>query len=348
MSSPYTIKHWINKGFTEEESKIEILKRRPSNVLYWINKGFTEEEAKIKVFNHQSMGGKSHKGNEEFRKKCNTTLEYWINKGFTEEEAKIKQKERQTTFTLQKCIETYGTEEGTRIWQQRQDKWQRTINSKSSEEQNRINKNKGMTLNDFIKKYGIDNGLVKYKDKCVNSSPSLETKIRKYGEVEGVKRYNEWYNNILKSKKYHLFSKESMKIFDPICLWLSDIGYEGKIYTALTEYNELKLFESKGKIKRCFFYDFALTHPRIIIEYNGEAFHPNPQWEQNIWNNWKQPYSNKTADDVFEYQENKIRIARDAKFKVLEIWSSTPISDNIEKCKEFIKNEINMFNKTSV
>ena len=31
---------------TEEESKNEVSKRRPSNKQYWINKGLTEEEAK--------------------------------------------------------------------------------------------------------------------------------------------------------------------------------------------------------------------------------------------------------------------------------------------------------------
>lgn len=56
-----------------------------------------------------------------------TTLEYWINKGFSEEDAKIKLKERQTTFTLDKCIEKYGQEEGTTIFKERQSKWQKSL-----------------------------------------------------------------------------------------------------------------------------------------------------------------------------------------------------------------------------
>ncbi len=56
-----------------------------------------------------------------------TTLEYWINKGFSEEDAKLKLKERQTTFTLDKCIEKYGQEEGTKVFKERQSKWQKSL-----------------------------------------------------------------------------------------------------------------------------------------------------------------------------------------------------------------------------
>ena len=40
-------------------------------------------------------------------------VKYWINKGYSEEEAKEKVSERQSTFTLEKCIAKYGEEEGT-------------------------------------------------------------------------------------------------------------------------------------------------------------------------------------------------------------------------------------------
>jgi hypothetical protein len=56
-----------------------------------------------------------------------TTLEYWMNKGFSEEDAKLKLKERQTTFTLDKCIEKYGEEEGINIFNDRQERWQNSL-----------------------------------------------------------------------------------------------------------------------------------------------------------------------------------------------------------------------------
>jgi very-short-patch-repair endonuclease len=52
-----------------------------------------------------------------------TTIEYFIQKGLSEEDARIKLKERQTTFSLEKCIVKYGESEGILKWTQRQEKW---------------------------------------------------------------------------------------------------------------------------------------------------------------------------------------------------------------------------------
>ena len=67
---------------------------------------------------------------------------YWINKGFTELEAIELVKERQSTFNLEKCIAKHGEIEGTKVFQARQDKWQKTLNDKSPEEKERILKAK--------------------------------------------------------------------------------------------------------------------------------------------------------------------------------------------------------------
>lgn len=69
-----------------------------------------------------------------------TTLSYYLKRGMTEEEAKEALAERQRTFNLEKCIERYGEEEGLRVWQERQDKWQDTLKAKPPEEIQRINK----------------------------------------------------------------------------------------------------------------------------------------------------------------------------------------------------------------
>lgn len=54
-------------------------------------------------------------------------IEYWTNRGFSEYEAKEKVKEKQTTFTLQKCIEKYGEEEGKKRFEERQKKWTKSL-----------------------------------------------------------------------------------------------------------------------------------------------------------------------------------------------------------------------------
>lgn len=78
---------------------------------------------------------------EETRSKNNnnnTTIDYYLNKGYTLRESYFLLKERQRTFTLEKCIKKYGQEEGTRIYKERQEKWMNTLNSKSPEEIERI------------------------------------------------------------------------------------------------------------------------------------------------------------------------------------------------------------------
>ena len=57
-------------------------------------------------------------------------VEYWIRKGFTEEDSIEKVKERQRTFSLKRCIEKYGEEEGLKVFEERQKKWSNKIEEK--------------------------------------------------------------------------------------------------------------------------------------------------------------------------------------------------------------------------
>lgn len=50
--------------------------------------------------------------------RLHTRKEYWMAKGFSEEDAIQMVSERQSTFTLEKCIEKHGKVEGTKVWQE--------------------------------------------------------------------------------------------------------------------------------------------------------------------------------------------------------------------------------------
>jgi hypothetical protein len=142
--SAYRIETWTKKGFTEEEAKFQIAIRRPSNILYWINKGFTEEEAALKLNGHQSLGGTSSAARplEEKRKTSKRCKEYWIERGFSEEESINKVSELQNTFSKESCIKKFGDDEGIKKFNERQEKWQNTLNSKTDEEKQIINNKK--------------------------------------------------------------------------------------------------------------------------------------------------------------------------------------------------------------
>ena len=58
-----------------------------------------------------------------------TTLEYYLNQGMNKDEAKLALRKRQTTFSLEKCIEKYGKEDGIKRFKERQEKWLNALNT---------------------------------------------------------------------------------------------------------------------------------------------------------------------------------------------------------------------------
>jgi Zn ribbon nucleic-acid-binding protein len=69
----------------------------------------------------------------------NTKIEYYVSRGMTEDDAKTALSSRQSTFSLETCMERHGEDEGRKLWHARQEKWQNTLKSKPIEEQLRIN-----------------------------------------------------------------------------------------------------------------------------------------------------------------------------------------------------------------
>lgn len=96
----------------------------------------TEEQRKSKSpFSKDFRKYKSEEDRNEFIKKIDydsrllpSNIQYWINKGFSKSESEEKVKERQNTFTIEKCIKKYGEVEGNRIFKERQDKWKEKLN----------------------------------------------------------------------------------------------------------------------------------------------------------------------------------------------------------------------------
>jgi hypothetical protein len=140
--SAFSVKYWIGRGLSEEDAKQKIKEMKPNLVEYWLSRGFSAEESKLKTELHLMNTERSFilKYGEEdgiklFREKkvkdgklhSPRSIEYWINKGFSIEESKIKVSESQNKFSLVKCIEKYGEEDGKKIFTERQKKWQESL-----------------------------------------------------------------------------------------------------------------------------------------------------------------------------------------------------------------------------
>lgn len=140
--SAFSVKYWIERGLSEEDSKKKIKEMKPNLIEYWLSRGFSNEESKLKTELHlmnterafiikygESDGVKlfREKKVKEGKLHSQRSIEYWINKGFSIEESKNKVSEGQNKFSLVKCVEKYGEEEGKKIFTDRQNKWQESL-----------------------------------------------------------------------------------------------------------------------------------------------------------------------------------------------------------------------------
>jgi hypothetical protein len=142
--SAFSVDFWIKRGLSEEKSKQKVKEMKPNLKEYWLSRGFSDEESKLKTELHLMNTERAfiakygeYEGIRLFREKKNKegriysqrSVEHWINKGFTLEEAKNKVSETQNKFSLSKCIEKYGEEEGKKKFTERQNKWQESLKS---------------------------------------------------------------------------------------------------------------------------------------------------------------------------------------------------------------------------
>lgn len=100
--------------------------------------GLSDEEkaARIKALSERAQASRDGRHNNA------TKIDYYLARGYSEQDAKKALRERQQTFTLEKCIARHGEDEGRRIYEDRQRRWQDTMKSKPVEEIERINKAK--------------------------------------------------------------------------------------------------------------------------------------------------------------------------------------------------------------
>ena len=273
--------------------------------------------------------GTKHHNKVTANRKINasTNIDYWIKQGLTEEEAKLALKERQTTFSLEKCIKKHGIDKGTKIFQERQDNWQNTLKSKSNEEIQEINSKKAVTLKNMIRKWGPELGLLKYESWYSSTGRTLENFQKSYGIDKGLAKYNEFREIFVKTHKSPV-SKESIKFFVKLYKWLRKNSYctRSDIYWGINGSKEYWLKSEEG-FK---FYDFTIKSLKIILEYNGTAFHAKLGNE-----NWRGAFGTPYIDSI-KNDEFKLRLAKSQGFKLFYIWSDENLENKLDEIKELV------------
>ena len=300
------IKYFIDSNFYHWRERVEKLElSRSSSQTYEIfqmrygscaDKFWRDYRKSIAITEENMIKKYGEKlGKEKWESYCKlqaetNTFEYKHSKyGMTEDEFKEYNKSR--SQTRENMIQKHGLEEGERRWNEYCEK----------------QKYSGCSLEYFQEKYGKEKGLEKYKDVCFRKSHTLESYIYKFGQEEGIVKFNNYYKEIA-SKNPIFASKTSQDFFDAI--------YR-KLPIELQEHTYYKRKNKEYGINynnTYYFYDFVITNIKYCIEYNGDYWHANP--------------SQYTEADVIKYPNQKI-------VKVADIWERDKLKNNIIKDRKF-------------
>ena len=305
--------YWKQRGWNDNEIENKRIKQNgdhsPMKVDNWLNKinkstgiHYNKEEAEYKI--------------KSFRK---LNKEYWLEKGFNQEESLSKVNEYQKENSIKRDIkiinnpELYNSKYPTQIeyW-----KLKGLSTSEAKEKVSKIQDTR--SLISYIKREGEEIGTIKYNNylKEVAYTSSRRYYTDKYGEEIGNKRYSEILEKRITPMSKS--SKEAFYFFLPIYRFLRKKGVSiSDIYWGVGKSNEWFInFESN-----LFFYDFTIPSLNIIIEYNGIKFHPNPQWDEDVKENWKSLYSNINYEEKLIFDNLKRETAIKKGFEVISIYS---------------------------
>jgi hypothetical protein len=352
--------YWLLRGFTKEFAEKKIKEYSfvyDSNSPEAISKkhGVTLDEA-ILIRNQRSEKGKNTFNNlsddikkEIFKKRACNSLENCIEKYGDQkgEQIYLERKEKlKNNVTLDGFVSRYGLEEGTK---------RREIFLKDVRIRN--------TIQGYIEKYGIENAELEFQKTSALKSKAhkLQGYIERYGLEEGTKKFNERQSKYLKTlnanpnileinkSKGRTFeqlvlehgldgalkrvrnkmcaigraSKESLKVFIPFYKYLRRSGIEkNDIHFGISGSKEYFVhLDSKFVL-----FDFTILSKRVIIEFNGIAFHPKSPNDCK----WKSIFNNETAEEAYNRDQIKLEIAKKAGFKVITIWSDTDHQTNLK------------------
>jgi len=212
------------------------------------------------------------------------------------------------------------------------------------------------TTLDYYLNRGLSYEDAKMELKKRQATFSLEKCIERYGNDKGVEIFNrrtkKWLEkldskteeekkNISLKKLRNLprYSKESKDFFDHVISKLNPkilYIFQNDLYYGS---NEMILWDRT--LSRPYFYDFSIPKIKLIIEYNGSTFHPNPYLlNEEKWKEWICPFSKQKADDKHNSDQTKINFAKSLGYDVLIVWDTEEYETKAKKCIEFIENKI--------
>lgn len=361
FSKYYDKNYYIQMGLDEVNAlkKIEEFKKnKATNITNFIKKYGEKEgtkkydeyvdKSKNTIDNFKKRYGDEWENKwQKYLKKDSSSFDWALKKanGVVELAEEIfNEKKEKTTTTLNLLIKKYGDELGEKKWEESNKKKDGSslvyfINKFKNSDLSLIkylesNKKKdSSSLMFFNYRYGVD-GIKKYEEKCkLSDSKSLNFFIKKYVNYDVA-----YYHYIEEQKKIKVktlkASKESLKYFKPLYDFLleKNIVSEKEIYLGIDGVNEFFILDDK----KIYFYDFVIRSKKIIIEFNGKAWHPN--WEKYEINEAIVKFKNTKINPINTINNDivKLNLAKKHGYDLLTLWEEDGYDINNQKLKIFL------------
>lgn len=194
----------------------------------------------------------------------------------------------------------------------------------------------GNALEYFIEKYGEEKGKEKYHKVNKNKAITLKNMIKIYGEEIGKEKYDNWKESLIKNININVrSSKSSQELF-----WFIYNNLDNKDGILFKDLNSEYCIHHNN---RYYFYDFVDESTKRVIEFNGEHCHPNKNKLTNEqWNLWFDSYTKMNANEKYKFDQEKNNLIESNGYIIKIIWYND-YKSNQEKikqeCLDFIKGE---------
>ena len=262
----------------------------------------------------------------------------------TDEEIQAE-KVKLATASLEKFIRKYGPEEGKKKYDTycaRQaytcsKDYMKKTRGWTDEQWNEFNASRASTEENFIKRYGEDDGKKKWQEYCAYEAfagNTLTYFVETYGKELGVKKYTE----VCEKKMFLLktYSNISQTLFQTIDKKLGSIGKESRWESKNFEY-ELYIEDENG-IKRIIKVDYYLNGH--IIEFNGDFWHANPRYYAENDKLPRPGLKKSLAKDIWKRDAFRKNALEHLGYKVMVVWETDYYNDTektISDCVAFLK-----------
>ena len=256
------------------------------------------------------------------------------------------------SVTKEKMIKKYGITEGTERWNSYCKKqadsnkfeYKHEKHGMTYEEYDEYNKSRAVTLDNMIKRYGVQDGLFHWNQYVERQryTCTLEYFIEKYGDTIGTEKYNDFVEKRNTSNRLFGPSAISLEMFDKLIK-----NYKNNI--VYYDENEYSVHTNKQCLYHVDYYDKTLN---IIIEFYGDFFHLNPKIYDANFIQFKHHEKAILAKNRWQHDKERIDdIQQTLNCKVIIVWEYTYKNDKkgtINSLIQMINNKEQLNNITEI